>query len=404
MPNSAPVSSAEAPELVRDYDYLIVGGGAAGLSLAYHLSQEPRLADKRVLIIEPEAKDQNDRTWSFWADAPTLFDGIVAHEWAKLAFRSPTFERILTPERYRYKMIRGLDFYQFVQQMLTGNPQFTWLTATVQELTSTATGARASTPEGEYSARYAFDSRPPRLTEMRRPHHRYLLQHFVGWEVETEHDAFDPTTAELMDFRGEQGQEVRFMYVLPFGPRRALVEYTLFSETPLAKAEYEVELRRYLAALPGAGNYHITAEEVGAIPMTDHPLPLRQGAHVLNLGTRAGRAKPSSGYAFKRILAHSARLTAALAATGHPPRHSTGDQWQFRLFDTLLLDIMQRRGEQIRDIFSQLFQRNPTDRVFDFLDERTSWKENFQIMNSVTPWPFLRSVWHVLRRRPGQRQ
>ncbi|NVO30685.1 lycopene cyclase family protein [Hymenobacter lapidiphilus] len=396
--------SAEAPALVRDYDYLLVGGGAAGLSLAYHISQEPRLAGKRVLILEPDAKDRNDRTWSFWADAPTLFDGIIAHEWEKLAFRSPGFERILAPERYRYKMIRGLDFYQFVRQMLTGNPQFTWLRTTVQELASTPTGARAGTPEGEFTARYAFDSRPPRLAELRRPRHRYLLQHFVGWEVETEQDAFDPATAELMDFRGEQGQEVRFMYVLPFGPRRALVEYTLFSETPLAKAEYEVELRRYLATLPGAGHYHITAEEVGAIPMTDHPLPLRQGAHVLNLGTRAGRAKPSSGYAFKRILDHSARLTEALAATGHPPRHSTGDQWQFRLFDTLLLDIMQRRGEQIRDIFSQLFQRNPTDRVFDFLDERTSWKENFQIMNSVTPWPFLRSIWHVLRRRPGQRK
>ncbi|SDY19763.1 lycopene cyclase family protein [Hymenobacter psychrophilus] len=393
----------QVPALVRDYDYLLVGGGAAGLSLAYYISQEPRLAGKRVLILEPDAKDRNDRTWSFWADGPTLFDGIVAHEWAKLAFRSPSFERILAPERYRYKMIRGLDFYRFVRQMLTGNPQFTWVKTTVEELVSTPTGARAGTPEGEFTARYAFDSRPPRLAELRRPRHRYLLQHFVGWEVETEHDAFDPTTAELMDFRGEQGQEVRFMYVLPFGPRRALVEYTLFSETPLDKAEYEVALRRYLAALPGAGNYRITAEEVGAIPMTDHPLPARQGAHVLNLGTRAGRAKPSSGYAFKRILAHSARLTAALAETGHPPRHSTGDQWQFRLFDTLLLDIMQRRGEQTRDIFSQLFERNPPDRVFDFLDERTSWKENFQVMNSVTPWPFLRSIWHELRRRPGRR-
>ena len=40
-----------------DYDYLIVGGGAAGLSLAYHIAREPGLADKKVLLIEPEAKD-----------------------------------------------------------------------------------------------------------------------------------------------------------------------------------------------------------------------------------------------------------------------------------------------------------------------------------------------------------
>ena len=37
-----------------DYDYLIIGAGAAGLSLAYHLSQEQRLEGKRVLLLEPE--------------------------------------------------------------------------------------------------------------------------------------------------------------------------------------------------------------------------------------------------------------------------------------------------------------------------------------------------------------
>ncbi|MEJ7660649.1 MAG: hypothetical protein WKG07_14055 [Hymenobacter sp.] len=41
-----------------------MGGGAAGLSLAYYLAQEPRLANERILLIEPEPKDQNDRTWT----------------------------------------------------------------------------------------------------------------------------------------------------------------------------------------------------------------------------------------------------------------------------------------------------------------------------------------------------
>ena len=93
--------------------------------------------------------------------------------------------------------------------------------------------------------------------------------------------------------------------------------------------------------------------------MTDHPLPARAGAHIINLGTRGGRAKPSTGYAFKRIQQQSARLVAALARTGQPPANPTGDQWQFRLFDTLLLDIMQRRGESTRDIFRQLFTATP---------------------------------------------
>ncbi|TGD78498.1 lycopene cyclase family protein [Hymenobacter wooponensis] len=388
---------------IFDFDYLIVGGGAAGLSLAYHISQEPRLRHKRVLLLEPEAKDINDRTWSFWADEPSLFDGIVAYEWGRIAFRSPDFERVFDLKRHRYKMIRGLDFYRFVRSALANNPQFTFLQTTVGHLYDLpGAGVQATTPTGEFTARYGFDSRPPQL-ERRPEKHRYLLQHFVGWEVETGEDAFDPATAEFMDFRGDQHQEARFMYVMPFSKRKALVEYTLFSAELLPKQSYEEAMRAYLRDTLGVTNFRIEAEEVGAIPMTDHPFPASAGASIINLGTRAGRAKPSTGYAFKRIQAHSARLVAALASTGQPPQHLTGDQWQFHLFDTLLLDIMQRRGEHTRNIFAQLFQRNPPERIFDFLDERTSWRENFQVMNSVTPWPFLQSIWHVVRGRPGRR-
>lgn len=384
-----------------DFDYLIAGGGAAGLSLAYHISQEPRLADKRVLIIEPAAKDRNDRTWSFWTDAPTPFDAIVAHEWGQIAFRSPQFERVFALKRHRYKMIRGLDYYNFVHQALATNPQFWRVQGAVTALENTPTGVMVQTSQGSFKARYAFDSRPPQIQPCPNQH-RYLLQHFVGWEVATPHDVFDPETVEFMDFRGQQEHEARFMYVLPFSKRRALVEYTLFSPEMLPKPEYEVAMQQYLMEL-GVTNFQIEAEEMGAIPMTDHPLPATVGPHIFNLGTRAGRAKPSTGYAFKRTQAHSARLVQALATTGHPPTNSTGDEWQFHLFDTLLLDIMQRQGQQTRDIFAELFSRNPLERIFDFLDERTSWKENFQVMNSVTPWPFLRSIWHVLRRQPGKR-
>ena len=393
------------PASAPDYDYLIVGGGAAGLSLAYHIAQEPRLANKRVLLIEPEAKTQNDRTWSFWTDESGVFDGIVAHEWGKIAFRSPGFERVIDLGRYRYKTINGLDYYRFVHRALAARPaQFTFVRGNVKTLDNVKHKARARTSAGEFRAQYAFDSRPPDLAKLQQPaKHRYLLQHFVGWEIETDNEVFDPTTVEFMDFRGEQQHEARFIYVLPFSSRKALVEYTLFSGTVLPKAEYEAAIREYITNTLGLKSYRITAEEVGAIPMTDHPLPARAGQHVINLGTRSGRAKPSTGYAFRRIQQHSARLVQALATTGHPPTDATGDKWQFRLFDTLLLDIMQRRGESTRDIFRQLFERNPVERIFRFLDEQTSWADNLRIMNSVSAGPFLRSIAHVLQGRPGRR-
>ncbi|MGI4824528.1 MAG: lycopene cyclase family protein [Janthinobacterium lividum] len=394
------------PDAKRSYDYLIVGGGAAGLSLAYHLAQESSLTEKKVLLLEPVVKDQNDRTWSFWASEAGLFDAIAVHEWDRIAFRSPSFERVFSLGSYRYRTIRGLDFYQFVHQALAARPaQFTVVRQEVSSLENTPSGVRARTTDGqEFTARYAFDSRPPAMERQPEKYH-YLLQHFVGWEIETDHDVFNPEVVEFMDFRGEQHHEARFIYVLPFSPRKALVEYTLFSAEVLAKSDYEEHIRAHLQQKLGltAGQYRLVAEEVGAIPMTDHPLPARVGERIINLGTRAGRAKPSTGYAFQRIQAQSARLVAALATTGQPPHDPAGDQWQFRLFDTLLLDIMQRRGEMTRTIFTQLFQRNPVERILQFLDEKTSWADNLRIMNSVSAGPFMRSIAQVLRGEVGKR-
>ena len=396
--------TAVAP--VLEYDYLIVGGGASGLSLAYHMAQEPRLAGQRVLLVEPDAAKADDRTWRYWATGETPFAAVEAHRWERLVIRTPGFEKVLQLAPYRYRMVRAGEFYAFVNAALAARPQqFARLTGRVATLAeaSDGPGAVATLADGQaIKARYIFDSRLPKLT--RDPsRHRYLEQHFLGWEIETDDDVFDPETVQFMDFRVPQHGQTRFVYALPFTPRRALVEFTVFSEHVLLKAEYEAELRAYLTEYLGGRPYHVVAEEGGSIPMTDHPLPARLSAHILHLGTRAGRSKPSTGYTFARVQQHSARLVAALAATGHPPADPTGDQWQFRLFDTLLLDIMQRRGESVRDIFRQLFERNPVQRIFRFLDEQTSWAENLQVMNSVSPGPFMRSIGQVLRGRPGRR-
>ena len=391
---------------VQTFDYLIVGGGASGLSLAYHMAREPRLAGQRVLLVEPDAAKADDRTWRYWAAGETPFAAVEAHRWERLLIRTPGFEKVLQLAPYRYRMVRAGDFYTFVNAELAARPQqFTRLTGQVTALTEApdGNGAVATLADGrQVAARYAFDSRLPKLP--RDPtRYRYLEQHFLGWEIETEEDCFDPTTVQFMDFRVPQHGQTRFVYALPFTPRRALVEFTVFSAQVLAKAEYEAELRTYLAGHLGGRPYRVLAEEGGSIPMTDHPLPARLSAHILHLGTRAGRSKPSTGYTFARVQRHSARLVAALAATGHPPADATGDRWQFGLFDTLLLDIMQRQGERVRDIFRQLFERNPVQRIFRFLDEETTWAENLKIMRSVQPGPFMRSIGHVLRGRPGRR-
>ncbi|MBK8491618.1 MAG: hypothetical protein IPL49_12225 [Saprospirales bacterium] len=72
------------------YDYILIGGGLAGQSLAFHLLQGP-LRDKRIALIDLEPKTSNDRTWCFWEQTPGPFDDIVCQRWDQLDFLAHLF-------------------------------------------------------------------------------------------------------------------------------------------------------------------------------------------------------------------------------------------------------------------------------------------------------------------------
>ena len=65
------------------YDYIIAGGGLAGLSLACHMVRTS-LRDRSILIVDRDPKKQNDRTWGFWTHKPTGFDEIVHRSWSQM--------------------------------------------------------------------------------------------------------------------------------------------------------------------------------------------------------------------------------------------------------------------------------------------------------------------------------
>ncbi len=60
-----------------------------------------------------------------------------------------------------------------------------------------------------------------------------------------------------MNFDIEQKNECRFMYVLPFSPTQALVEFTLFSQKLLDTSEYDSQLDDYLRNHLSIKNYRI---------------------------------------------------------------------------------------------------------------------------------------------------
>jgi len=369
------------------YDFILLGGGAAGLNLALALVRSP-LREKSILIVEREAKDRNDRTWCFWTDVPSPFDGIARRVWPRLAFASDSFSRTWELHPFRYVMLRGLDFYDYARgELAKHNVTFLRGDGEVEDGEERAT-VRAG---GQiHQAEWVFDSRIRPQDVTPRPPYNYLKQHFLGWEVETGRPLFDPETVTLFDLRTPQRGGVTFFYTLPFTPTRALVEYTLFSAELLPLEEYESALRAHLDEL-GAGEYRLLETERGVIPMTDQPFPRRLGRRILAIGTRGGRVKPSTGYAFARIQRDSERIVASLVRRGHP-FDLPHDSIRHRLHDAVMLEILAQEPALGRSILSAIFAKNPIQRVLKFLDDRSAWWEDLPIMTAHAPGPFLRAI------------
>ena len=231
----------------------------------------------------------------------------------------------------------------------------------------------------QYKADYIFSSvllQPPQLQKKQ----YYLLQHFRGWWIETEQDIFTDTEADMMNFNTSQQHGCAFVYVLPVSKRRALVEYTLFSEQELKPEQYDEGLRSFISEELKLTSYTIHEVEHGVIPMTNIPFPTREGK-VFFIGTAGGLTKPSTGYTFQFIQKQSSAMVAALLQNGVP--QTTKPKKRFMFYDSVLLRVLQERKLSGADLFYQMFLKNKASKVLRFLDNETNIGEELLIMNST---------------------
>ncbi len=384
---------------MKRYDYIIAGGGLAGLSLAYYMNQSA-LRDKQILIIDKDKKEQNDRTWCFWeSEAVSPFDPFIFRKWSQVYFYGEGFEQKLDLGDYAYKWIRGIDFYTFVKADLAQNPNITFLNTTIERMDSAADGGLVVTADGMFAADYVFDSVTP--LRLDNPKRENMLQHFKGWEISTPHAAFDPEVPVMMDYRVEQiGLGVRFSYVLPVDARRAFIEYTVFSDKILEQADYDRELNTYIRGILGIQNFEIHHEEFGVIPMTDELPKVDRDSRIIRIGTSGGYVKASSGYAFKRTQWLTQELVQQLLALGKPlvPRNSVR-AWFKRLLDSTLLNVMLQERHSGKVIFTRLYQKNATARLLTFMDGKASFADELRIMSTVPLWAFTKGMFATLLKR-----
>lgn len=377
----------------KSFDHIIAGGGMAGLSLAFYLN-ESRLQDKKTLIIDRDAKDSNDHTWCFWEQGNSAFEEIVFRKWPEIWFHGTQgFSAELSLDDYQYKMIRAVDFYEFIKAKLKVNPNFSFLQADILEIEDDC----VKTSEGEIIAReFIFDSATRKTYD--RPKYQNLWQHFLGFVIETKKEVFDANRPTLFDFRIEQMDECRFIYILPFSKNKALVEFTVFSDNLLEEKEYEKNLQKYFTEVLKIKEYEILEVEKGVIPMSDEPHEENLSAKIIHIGTSAGYVKASTGYSFKRTQRRLKKLVKQLTKNQKPKTKNR--HWK-RYLDSVLLNVLLTKKHGAADVFTNLFEKNKTSQVLKFLDEDTSLTEDFRIMRTVPLIPFSKAALQIAFRKLG---
>jgi lycopene beta-cyclase len=374
----------------HEYDYIITGSGCAGLSLIIHMIHSGQFAGKKILLVDKEKKNRNDRTWCFWETKPGLFEDIVFRRWEKAWVHSDNFSIKMELEPYQYKLIRGIDFYNYCFKLISEQTNIFVLKGEVKELVSNAKETYAVIDEKKITAGYIFNSilfEKPNLQK----NEINLLQHFKGWIIKTPQSVFNPGEATLMDFRTNQHHGTSFAYIMPFSSNMALVEYTLFTSTLLYPNQYDEGLRHYIKDYVFKGPYKIDEEEFGTIPMTNYRFQVRKN-NIINIGTAGGQTKASSGYTFQFIQKHSASIVSLLKMTGKPFDENADVPKRFHFYDTILLNILQRKSYPGKDIFVELFKKNKPQAVLKFLDNESSLKSELKIISSLPKWPFLKAA------------
>ena len=106
---------------MKEFDYVIIGGGCAGLSLAYELEINNKLKNKSLAIIENREKYERDKTWSFWKVFDHNFQDCVIKSWNNFTINTPDASRELKSEKFPYQSIDSGKFYNKVNSKLKSN-------------------------------------------------------------------------------------------------------------------------------------------------------------------------------------------------------------------------------------------------------------------------------------------
>lgn len=371
--------------MTAPYDFAFVGGGLQSCLAVLALADAR--PDARVVVVERAPELGGNHTWCLHAeDVPAELAGVIApaivHRWTGYDVVFLEHTRTLASP---YAAVTSASLAAAVRAVIAARPGFALVTGA--EVTELGDRHLALRDGRRLEATCVIDARGPDHLAIDPAACGY--QKFVGLELALArpHGLVRPI---LMDATLPQHDGFRFMYVLPLGERRVLVEDTSFSDTPeLRHAELEAAILRYATAT-GLRVAEVVRDEHGVLPLP-LALPARPqpwGTGPVVAGYQGGWFHPTTGYSFPVAL----RVASFLAHAADQP--DAAARWQALVGDhrrqlafALRLNRMLFRwfAPERRHHVLARFYRFPEDTVRRFYALRTTTRDRTRILLGRPP-------------------
>ena len=352
---------------MKEFDYIIIGGGCAGLSLAYELEIHEKLKNKTLAIIEPREEYKRDKTWSFWKIFNHNFEDCVKKSWNNFTINYSNQTKYIQCEKTPYQTIDSGIFYNKIISKLKLNKNIHFF-KNINEI--------------DQNNSIIFNS----VYETK--DNQNLWQHFCGVEIETRKDFFDEEIFNLMDFNCEQRNRVHFFYTLPFTKKTALVETTWISElNNNSLNDYEEQIDDYLCNHLNLRQCKIHFKEKGAIPLFRQKNGKKQ-KHIY-IGSAGGMTRLSTGYTFLNIQEQSRYIRENFENIKKTKLFQINKKYDF--FDKIFLKVLKNNSPKMGDIFYKMFENSPST-VINFLSNKSSIYEDISIISKMPKWMFLKQL------------
>ncbi len=356
---------------MKEFDYVIIGGGCAGLSLAYELEINNKLKDKTLAIIENREKYKRDKTWSFWRVFNHNFEDCVIKSWNNFTINTSEKSHELITNKFPYQSIDSGKFYEKINSRLSTNTNIIFF-KNISEINSENSIIFNSVFEGELDK-------------------SKLWQHFQGVEIETPKDIFDEEILNLMDFNCDQRNDVHFFYTLPFSKNKALIETTWLSDLEdQSLMDYDLQINNYIKNNLRIKNYNIKFTEKGAIPLF-YPNKQTNG-RIINIGSAGGMTRLSTGYTFLNIQEHSKYIMKNIDQIEKIKKYSLGTKYKF--LDNIFLKVLQSNPEKMPGIFFKMFECSPNT-IIKFLSNKSNIFEDVIIISKMPKLIFIKALFNI---------